>query len=91
MILKMIAFWDEEPCSLIEVDRGFGGEYCIRHQGDKTYHLLGGSKTTKYLSQGSLHLFGDLNRGFPEWIIKPRHQCCEVKMKNVFLIIIIWL
>jgi hypothetical protein len=28
--MKMIAFWDRPPCSLIEVDRRFRGAYCDR-------------------------------------------------------------
>jgi hypothetical protein len=26
---KMTAFWDIEPCSLVEVDRRFRGAYCL--------------------------------------------------------------
>jgi hypothetical protein len=37
--MKMTAFWDIAPCSLIEVDRRFRGAYCVHHQGDD-----GGSK-----------------------------------------------
>lgn len=32
--MKMITFWDTAPCSLLEVYRRFGGEYCLHHQGD---------------------------------------------------------
>jgi hypothetical protein len=32
--MKMTAFWDIAPCSLIEVDRHFRGAYCLHHQGD---------------------------------------------------------
>jgi hypothetical protein len=31
-IMKVAAFWDTAPCSLIEVDRRFRGAYCPRHQ-----------------------------------------------------------
>jgi hypothetical protein len=33
-IMKMTAFWDIAPCSLIEGDRRFRGVYC-HHQGDR--------------------------------------------------------
>jgi hypothetical protein len=29
----MTAFWDMEPCSLLEVNRRFRGAYCLHHQG----------------------------------------------------------
>jgi hypothetical protein len=32
--LKMTAFWATQPCSLVEVDRRFGGVYCLHHQGN---------------------------------------------------------
>jgi hypothetical protein len=35
--LKMIAFWDIAPCSLVEVDRRFRGAYCLRHCPDGDY------------------------------------------------------
>jgi hypothetical protein len=31
----MTTFWDITPCSLVEVDRRFSGEYCLLHQGDE--------------------------------------------------------
>jgi hypothetical protein len=31
--MKIIAFWDIAPCSLVEIDRRFRGVYCL-HQGD---------------------------------------------------------
>jgi hypothetical protein len=34
--VKMTAFWDIEPRSLVEVDRRFRGAYCLHHQGDET-------------------------------------------------------
>jgi hypothetical protein len=37
--VKMLAFWDIAPCSLVIVDRRFKGAYCLRRQGD------GGSST----------------------------------------------
>jgi hypothetical protein len=30
----MAALWDVAPCTLVQVDRRFGGIYCPRHQGD---------------------------------------------------------
>jgi hypothetical protein len=32
--MKFGVFWDVEPSSHIEVDRSFGGAYCLHHQGD---------------------------------------------------------
>jgi hypothetical protein len=34
--MKMTAFWDVAPCSLIEVYGRFRGAYCLHHQGDET-------------------------------------------------------
>jgi hypothetical protein len=33
--VKMTAFWDVAPCSLVENDRCFRGTYCSYHQGDE--------------------------------------------------------
>jgi hypothetical protein len=30
--MKMTLFWDVAPCSLVEIDRHFGGTYCLHHQ-----------------------------------------------------------
>jgi hypothetical protein len=27
--LKMTVFWDVAPCSMVEIDRRFGGAYCL--------------------------------------------------------------
>jgi hypothetical protein len=32
--MKMAAFWDTAPCSLVDVDRCFRGAYCSHHQGN---------------------------------------------------------
>jgi hypothetical protein len=32
--MKM-TFWDVAPCTLVEVDRRFGGAFCFLHQGDE--------------------------------------------------------
>jgi hypothetical protein len=29
----MAVFWDVAPCSLVDIDRRFGGAYCLHHQG----------------------------------------------------------
>jgi hypothetical protein len=34
--VKFRAFWEVAPCSHVEVDRRFGGVYCLNHQGDLT-------------------------------------------------------
>jgi len=31
--MKMTAFWDIAPCSLVEVDRRLKGAYYLNHQG----------------------------------------------------------
>jgi hypothetical protein len=30
--MKMVVFWVDAPCSLIEIGRRFRASYCIRHQ-----------------------------------------------------------
>jgi hypothetical protein len=32
--MKMTAFWDVAPCSLVEVYGRLRGSYCLHHQGD---------------------------------------------------------
>jgi hypothetical protein len=32
--MKMRAFWDMVPYSLVEVDRNFRGAYCLHHRPD---------------------------------------------------------
>jgi hypothetical protein len=32
--MKMTAFWDVAPLSLVEVDQCFRDAYCLHHQGD---------------------------------------------------------
>jgi hypothetical protein len=32
--VKMIAFWDIAPCSLVVVDQRFSGAQCLHHQGN---------------------------------------------------------
>jgi hypothetical protein len=32
-IVKVTAYWDMAPCSLVEVDRRFRGVYCLHYQG----------------------------------------------------------
>jgi hypothetical protein len=34
--MKLRAFWDIAPCSLVGVDRRFRGAYCLHHQGDES-------------------------------------------------------
>jgi hypothetical protein len=53
--MKMRAFWDIVPFSLVGVDRHFIGMYCLHHQGDD-YATCGrfvgyiGIGRTKYIS-----------------------------------------
>jgi hypothetical protein len=37
--MKMTAFWDVAPCSLMEADQCFMGEYCLHHLGDEYTRL----------------------------------------------------
>jgi hypothetical protein len=32
--MKIRAFWDIAPCSIVKVDQRFGDAYCLHHQGD---------------------------------------------------------
>jgi hypothetical protein len=32
--MKFRVLWDVAQCSHVEVDRRFGGAYCLHHQGD---------------------------------------------------------
>jgi hypothetical protein len=32
---KMTVFWNDEPCSLVEIARRFRGTYCLHHEGDE--------------------------------------------------------
>jgi hypothetical protein len=45
-------FWDIATCSLVEIDQCFGGDYCLRHQGDSHIHTLH-SENLKHHSFGS--------------------------------------
>jgi hypothetical protein len=47
--MKMTAFWDTPPCSLVEVDRHFSGAYCLNHLGDD------GGSITHLRNVGLLH------------------------------------
>jgi hypothetical protein len=37
--LKMTAFWDVAPCSVVEVGRRFRDAYCLHHEGDGYSYL----------------------------------------------------
>jgi hypothetical protein len=52
----MTAFWDNAQCSLIEVDRRFGGAYCLHHQGDKTSVNFYETVTFQVLTAGSMNI-----------------------------------
>jgi hypothetical protein len=43
--MKFRVFWDVASCSLIEVDRCFGGVYCLHQQGDRPLKLRPTPKT----------------------------------------------
>jgi hypothetical protein len=48
MNMKMAVFWDVKPYSPIDIDRRFGGTYCLHHQGDEYID-------SKLLKNASLH------------------------------------
>jgi hypothetical protein len=39
--VKIRAFWDVAPCSLIGVHRRLKGAYCLHHQDDEYYIMMG--------------------------------------------------
>jgi hypothetical protein len=42
--LKTTVFWDIAPCSLVEIDRRFGGAYSLHHNGNDGGPDYGGCK-----------------------------------------------
>jgi hypothetical protein len=32
--MKIAVFWEVAPCSPVDIERCFGGAYCLHHQGD---------------------------------------------------------
>jgi hypothetical protein len=40
MSMKMTAFWNMVPCSLVDVEQCFRGVYCLYHQGDESLIAL---------------------------------------------------
>jgi hypothetical protein len=38
--MKMTAFWDIAPCSLVDADRHFTGEYCLHYKGSVAISLF---------------------------------------------------
>jgi hypothetical protein len=38
--MKIKAYWDVAPCSLVEVDRRFSSVYCLHHQGHNSSPLM---------------------------------------------------
>jgi hypothetical protein len=37
--IKMAAFWDVAPCSLVDINQSFRDAYCLHHQGDHHLYL----------------------------------------------------
>jgi hypothetical protein len=61
--MKITAFWDIVPSSLVEVDRRFRGVYCLHHQGnDRPCHNSGG--LSPFSRRGSGFLPTAVNVGF---------------------------
>jgi hypothetical protein len=46
--LKVAAFWDVAPSSLVEVDRRFVDAYCLHHQGDERLHGVASCKSVSF-------------------------------------------
>jgi hypothetical protein len=46
--MKFRVVWDVAPCSLVGVDRRFGGAYCLHHQDDDLVMAIRTSETSVY-------------------------------------------
>jgi hypothetical protein len=54
--MKMTAFWNITPCSLVEVEGRFRVSYCVHHQGDITHFPTCSTDSyisTRYFARGS--------------------------------------
>jgi hypothetical protein len=51
--MKMTVFWDAAPCSLVKIDRRFGGAYCFHRLGDPSIstwlHSVTSQKTVMFI------------------------------------------
>jgi hypothetical protein len=61
--MKIRAFWDEAPCSLVEIERRFRGAYCLHLQDDECLTMVAirttetsvysNETTRRYIPEGS--------------------------------------
>jgi hypothetical protein len=49
--MKMAAFWEKAPFSLVEADRRFNGKYCRQHQGDLMIEAVCTTEVSVYLNE----------------------------------------
>jgi hypothetical protein len=49
--MKMIAFWDIAPYSLVEVGRRFRGAFCLHHQRALMMEVVHISETSVYINE----------------------------------------
>jgi hypothetical protein len=50
--MEIIALWDIALCSLVEVDRRFGGGYCLHHQGGVPETSAYSETKRRYIAEG---------------------------------------
>jgi hypothetical protein len=74
--MKMTAFWDIVPCSLIEVYRSFGREYCFHHQGDDDPSKIPSDPTDSYTSSW---FFSRTAYSSPRWL----RQYAPLKRRSI--------
>jgi hypothetical protein len=58
---RRAAFWDNAPCSVMEVGRRFRGAYCLHHQGDEWLTMEAAST-----SETSVNFYQTTRRNIPE-------------------------
>jgi hypothetical protein len=80
--LKIRAFWDVAPCSLVGVDRRFRGSHCLHHQDDESIvtmeavrtsetSLYSNETTRRYIPEGSnFHISRRENPKSHEWLVR---------------------
>jgi hypothetical protein len=68
--MNIRAVWDIALCSLVEVDRRFGGAYCLHHQGGESFIAQIGAVCT---SETSVYSKETIWRYNPEGSNLPRY------------------
>jgi hypothetical protein len=63
--IKLTAFWDIAPCSLIECDRRFKGTYCLHQQDDASIiALMIEAVSTSVVG----YILRDYTAQYPKWL-----------------------